>query len=148
MHSAIEFDKGEAASGGLAGYLQQTALISDADAYREGSGAVSLMTLHTAKGLEFAAVMIVGVEDGIIPHSEFERRPRRRGGTAAPFRRHHPGRTLPGPQPRPDPNGMERAQTGLALAFPERNVRPGNRRRSVPDQRILGREARGAGARS
>ncbi len=67
-HSAIEFDKGEAASGGLAGYLQQTALISDADAYREGSGAVSLMTLHTAKGLEFAAVMIIGVEDGILPH--------------------------------------------------------------------------------
>ena len=68
VHSALEFDKGEAATGGLAGYLQQTALISDADAYREGSGAVSLMTLHTAKGLEFAAVMIIGVENGILPH--------------------------------------------------------------------------------
>jgi DNA helicase II / ATP-dependent DNA helicase PcrA len=68
VHSALEYDKGEAAAGGLAGYLQQTALISDADAYREGSGAVSLMTLHTAKGLEFAAVMIIGVEDGILPH--------------------------------------------------------------------------------
>jgi len=68
IHSALQFDQGEQASSGLAGYLQQTSLISDADAYREGSGAVSLMTLHTAKGLEFAAVMIVGVEEGIIPH--------------------------------------------------------------------------------
>ncbi|MHB8093360.1 MAG: ATP-dependent helicase [Candidatus Aminicenantales bacterium] len=68
IHSALQFDQGEQAASGLAGYLQQTSLISDADAYREGSGAVSLMTLHTAKGLEFAAVMIVGVEEGIIPH--------------------------------------------------------------------------------
>ena len=68
VHSALEFDKGETSAGGLAGYLQQVALVSDADAYREGSGAVSLMTLHTAKGLEFAAVMIIGVENGILPH--------------------------------------------------------------------------------
>jgi DNA helicase-2/ATP-dependent DNA helicase PcrA len=68
VHSALDFDRGEAAAGGLAGYLQQAALISDADGYREGSGAVSLMTLHTAKGLEFAAVMIIGVENGILPH--------------------------------------------------------------------------------
>lgn len=68
IHSAMQFDGEETASDGLAGYLRQTALISDADSTREGSGAVSLMTLHTAKGLEFAAVMIIGVEDGIIPH--------------------------------------------------------------------------------
>lgn len=74
IHSAMQFDGEETASDGLAGYLRQTALIADADAYREGSGAVSLMTLHSAKGLEFAAVMIVGVEDGIIPHClSFER---------------------------------------------------------------------------
>ncbi len=50
-------------------YLQQIALISDADAYDEQAGAVSLMTLHAAKGLEFPAVLITGVEDGLIPHS-------------------------------------------------------------------------------
>ena len=55
-------------AGGLAAYLQQTALISDIDSYDEKAGAVSLMTLHSAKGLEFDAVMIVGVEEGIIPH--------------------------------------------------------------------------------
>ncbi len=69
IHSAIQFDAGETAAGGLPAYLQQVALISDSDAYRDGAGTVSLMTLHTAKGLEFAAVMIIGVEDGIIPHS-------------------------------------------------------------------------------
>lgn len=57
------------APSGLAEFLQRTALVSDADAYREGSGAVSLMTLHTAKGLEFEAVLIVGCEDGLIPHA-------------------------------------------------------------------------------
>ncbi len=71
INAAVQFDKdeAEASSNGLAGYLQQTALISDIDAYDERSGAVSLMTLHSAKGLEFEAVMIVGVEDGIIPHA-------------------------------------------------------------------------------
>ena len=57
------------APSGLAEFLQRTALVSDSDAYREGSGAVSLMTLHTAKGLEFEAVLIVGCEDGLIPHA-------------------------------------------------------------------------------
>jgi DNA helicase II / ATP-dependent DNA helicase PcrA len=71
VQSARRFDEDAAVSGagGLAEYLQQTALISDVDAYDEASGSVSLMTLHSAKGLEFAAVLIVGLEDGIIPHS-------------------------------------------------------------------------------
>ncbi|MCX6561231.1 MAG: UvrD-helicase domain-containing protein [Candidatus Aminicenantes bacterium] len=71
IRSAAQFDADESETrlaGGLAGYLQQTALISDIDSYDEGAGAVSLMTLHSAKGLEFDAVMIVGVEEGIIPH--------------------------------------------------------------------------------
>jgi len=49
-------------------YLQQVALYSDQDAFDESAGAVSLMTLHAAKGLEFRAVQIIGVEDGLIPH--------------------------------------------------------------------------------
>jgi len=65
---AAEFDREFASSGGLDLFLQQTALSSDVDAYDEAAGAVSLMTLHSAKGLEFEAVLIVGVEDGIIPH--------------------------------------------------------------------------------
>ena len=49
-------------------FLESTALVSDIDEWDEGAGAVTLMTLHTAKGLEFPVVFIVGMEDGIFPH--------------------------------------------------------------------------------
>ncbi|MGA7271022.1 MAG: DNA helicase PcrA [Acidimicrobiia bacterium] len=49
-------------------FLETTALISDVDEWEEGGGAVTLMTLHTAKGLEFPVVFIVGMEDGVFPH--------------------------------------------------------------------------------
>jgi DNA helicase-2/ATP-dependent DNA helicase PcrA len=52
----------------LAQFLEEVALVSDADSIEEGTGAVTLMTLHTAKGLEYPVVFIVGVEDGILPH--------------------------------------------------------------------------------
>ncbi|HEY5686219.1 MAG TPA: DNA helicase PcrA [Acidimicrobiia bacterium] len=49
-------------------FLEQTALVSDIDEFDEGAGAVTLMTLHTAKGLEFPVVFLVGMEDGVFPH--------------------------------------------------------------------------------
>ena len=49
-------------------FLESTALVSDVDEWDEGAGAVTLMTLHTAKGLEFPAVFILGMEDGVFPH--------------------------------------------------------------------------------
>jgi DNA helicase-2/ATP-dependent DNA helicase PcrA len=49
-------------------FLETTALVADIDEWDEGAGAVTLMTLHTAKGLEFPAVFIVGMEDGVFPH--------------------------------------------------------------------------------
>ncbi len=49
-------------------FLESTALISDVDEWDEGAGAVTLMTLHSAKGLEFPAVFIAGMEDGVFPH--------------------------------------------------------------------------------
>jgi len=52
----------------LVDYLQQIALFSDSDAYDSSSEKVALMTLHTAKGLEFENVFIVGVEQGLLPH--------------------------------------------------------------------------------
>jgi len=48
--------------------LEQTSLVSETDELEEGSGAVTLMTLHNAKGLEFPVVIIVGMEDGVFPH--------------------------------------------------------------------------------
>jgi DNA helicase-2/ATP-dependent DNA helicase PcrA len=55
----------------LATFLQEISLYSDQDALRgpEDGGQVTLMTLHNAKGLEFRAVFVIGVEDGIFPHS-------------------------------------------------------------------------------
>ena len=52
----------------LQGFLEQISLIADADA-AVGEGRVSLMTLHAAKGLEFDAVFLPGMEDGVFPHS-------------------------------------------------------------------------------
>ncbi|HSJ27921.1 MAG TPA: DNA helicase PcrA [Acidimicrobiia bacterium] len=49
-------------------FLEQTSLVSDIDEFDAGAGAVTLMTLHTAKGLEFPVVFVVGMEDGVFPH--------------------------------------------------------------------------------
>ena len=53
---------------GLAEFLEQVSLVGEQDDYEEEDSAVTLMTLHIAKGLEFPAVFIVGLEDGIFPH--------------------------------------------------------------------------------
>ena len=50
-------------------YLESIALVSDQDAINTSAGAVTLMTLHAAKGLEFPVVAMVGLEDGLLPHS-------------------------------------------------------------------------------
>lgn len=54
---------------GLAGFLEEVSLISDIDSAEFGSDAITLMTLHSAKGLEFPAVFMVGMEETIFPHS-------------------------------------------------------------------------------
>jgi len=56
----------------LAGFLEKVSLVADADEIPDGEdhgGVVTLMTLHTAKGLEFPTVFLTGLEDGIFPHS-------------------------------------------------------------------------------
>src|SRR5207237_5076349 len=52
-----------------ADFLQQIALISDADQRADDQGLVTLMTLHNAKGLEYPIVFIIGCEEGVFPHS-------------------------------------------------------------------------------
>ncbi len=65
---AREFDNnGEGAT--LDDFLQQVALVSDADTRRDDEGLVTLMTLHNAKGLEYPIVFIIGCEEGVFPHS-------------------------------------------------------------------------------
>src|SRR6516162_5707048 len=53
----------------LSGFLQEISLYSDQDAIRGDGSLVTLMTLHNAKGLEFRAVYMIGMEEGIFPHS-------------------------------------------------------------------------------
>ena len=68
-----EFDESEPA-GSLVDFLERVSLVADADEIPDGSdeaadnGVVTLMTLHTAKGLEFPVVFLTGLEDGTFPH--------------------------------------------------------------------------------
>lgn len=52
----------------LENFLAQVSLSTDLDSYREEDAAVTMMTLHTAKGLEFPVVFMVGLEEGVFPH--------------------------------------------------------------------------------
>ncbi len=66
VSAAAEFDR-RFPGGALADYLHQVALVSDVDRLEGATGAVTLMTLHAAKGLEFDAVILVGCERGLLP---------------------------------------------------------------------------------
>lgn len=63
---AMEFEN-ENAENGLGEFLDSQALVSDVDKLEEGDEAVTLMTMHSAKGLEFPVVFLVGMEDGLFP---------------------------------------------------------------------------------
>jgi DNA helicase-2/ATP-dependent DNA helicase PcrA len=68
LAAAGAFDA-EPETGGLGDFLERVALINDADQIAAAGGRVSLMTLHTSKGLEYPAVFITGMEEGLIPHN-------------------------------------------------------------------------------
>jgi len=78
VNAARQYDAAAGDSRNLQEFLEQTALVSDTDKIDDGSGRVTLMTLHAAKGLEFPAVFILGVEDGLIPHERAKRENDRR----------------------------------------------------------------------
>ena len=72
---ATEYEEGEVDEGeeiSLVGFLEDVSLVADADQIPEGEdhgGVVTMMTLHTAKGLEFPTVFLTGMEEGVFPHS-------------------------------------------------------------------------------
>ncbi|HEV3471065.1 MAG TPA: UvrD-helicase domain-containing protein [Pyrinomonadaceae bacterium] len=66
VNAAVDYDAEE--GGGLRDFIDAAALVSDADQY-ERDAPVTLMTMHSAKGLEFPLVFIVGMEDGLFPHA-------------------------------------------------------------------------------
>jgi len=64
--AAVEYDVAHP-DGSLTGFLELTAILGDVDRWQRSNDRVSMMTLHSAKGLEFPVVIILGVEDGILP---------------------------------------------------------------------------------
>ncbi|MCA1625906.1 MAG: UvrD-helicase domain-containing protein, partial [Acidobacteria bacterium] len=66
VNAAVDYDKQESA--GLRDFIDHAALSSDTDKY-DRNAAVTMMTVHSAKGLEFPIVFLVGLEDGIFPHA-------------------------------------------------------------------------------
>jgi DNA helicase-2/ATP-dependent DNA helicase PcrA len=67
--SAAQEYQATASEPSLSGFLQEISLYSDQDAIRGEQSLVTLMTLHNAKGLEFRAVFMIGMEEGIFPHA-------------------------------------------------------------------------------
>ena len=65
---ASEYES-EAPENDLAAFLERASLVSDVDSYEESEDTLTLITLHQAKGLEFPVVFIVGLEEGLLPHS-------------------------------------------------------------------------------
>ncbi len=63
----LENEIGATNHGKLAGFLETITLVSDQDELDKGKGLVKLMTLHTAKGLEFPVVYVTGLEEGLLP---------------------------------------------------------------------------------
>ena len=66
VNAAVDYD--QQGIEGLRDFIDHSALVSDADQYKQDA-VVTLMTAHSAKGLEFPLVFIVGLEDGLFPHS-------------------------------------------------------------------------------
>jgi superfamily I DNA/RNA helicase len=69
VNVAAEYDAADAQERSLGEFLQQVALIADADERTDDEGLVTLMTLHNAKGLEYPIVFMIGCEEGVFPHS-------------------------------------------------------------------------------
>ena len=70
INVAIEFEEKNPDEATLEGFLNHVALISDFDVVAEDNDRISLMTVHSAKGLEFPIVFITGFEENIFPHSK------------------------------------------------------------------------------
>jgi DNA helicase-2/ATP-dependent DNA helicase PcrA len=68
LAAAAECDRRDP-EGRLPAFLERVSLVSDQDGVESGAAVPQFMTLHTAKGLEFDAVAIVGLEDGTLPHT-------------------------------------------------------------------------------
>ncbi|MDZ7814555.1 MAG: UvrD-helicase domain-containing protein [Planctomycetota bacterium] len=113
VNEAAQFDAEQ--NGGLREYLERVALVSDTDDLQEGLGAVTLMTLHAAKGLEFPYVFIAGVERDLLPH---DRSTHQEDGLQEERRLFYVGIT--------------RAKKGLTVSYARRRMLHGNFKSTRP----------------
>jgi DNA helicase-2/ATP-dependent DNA helicase PcrA len=68
LTAARQFDERNPGANHLEGFLEESSLVSDVDAWNSETDRVTLMTLHASKGLEFPVVFIVALEEGLLPH--------------------------------------------------------------------------------
>ncbi|GGR15698.1 ATP-dependent helicase [Agromyces mediolanus] len=121
-----DFDR-ENAGATLVDFLTQVSLVAAADEIDDESGTVSLMTLHTAKGLEYHAVFLTGIEEGLLPHQMSASEP---GGPAEERRLFYVGITRARKRLYLS-LAMSRAQFGeVAVAMPSRYLQ------EIPDELI------------
>ncbi len=104
----------------LGAFLEKVALVSEADRYSEKANAVTLMTLHCAKGLEFDIVFLVGLEEGLLPH---QRSSLDAAGLAEERRLCYVG--------------MTRARKKLYLSRARTRIRYGERQEALPSPFLL-----------
>jgi DNA helicase-2/ATP-dependent DNA helicase PcrA len=125
--------------GTLLDFLTEVALVAAADEIEDSSGTISLMTLHTAKGLEYDAVFIAGVEEDLLPHRMSANEP---GGPAEERRLFYVGIT----------RARKRLYLSLAMtraAFGEVSVAaPSRYLTEIPAELIEWKQSAGAAARS
>ena len=72
MLSGVDGQKAKELSSGIASleeFLDEISLVSDVEEHKNDTDVVTLMTIHSAKGLEFDSVFLVGMEEGIFPHN-------------------------------------------------------------------------------
>ncbi len=119
--------------------MEWLALRSDLDALAGSTSAVTMMTVHSAKGLEFPVVFVAGMEEGIFPHAGRGRPRGRRGGAPPRLRCHHARRARAVPHLRRDAPHLRLHDGQPAQSLPARDPRGRHPARGRGLRGLLGR---------
>ena len=123
---------------GLAAFLEETSLVADVDGSTRSADAVTLITLHAAKGLEFPVVFLVGMEEGLLPHARsFDNPDQMEEERRLAYVAHHARPRAALPDLRLPADAVRRVDDERALALPGRHPRVAQAGRPAarPDRR-------------